>query len=739
MRFEPLAVAALFALPPIAPAQTRRMPPLAPGPWMIGAVARGDTAWNWATLRFAGDSVHGDMGPPQRSVHGVVRGDSIELVQYWDSTSVRARFRGTIRDGRLTGTRLLGARPGAALTDTSAWFATAQPVRSGPPRAISFEPVVFHRRFSGAIAPALHIFPGDTVKTRTIDATGIDWAGTKRSNGGNPETGPFFIEGAMPGDVIAIHLHRVRLNRDFALAGSSIVSGALTPGLARGLPDVPGFDGRWKLDRARGVAMLDKPTPVLAHYEIAVRPMLGCIGVAPAQKQSIRTADSGPFGGNMDYNELREGATVYLTVNEPGALLFVGDGHAVQGDGELTGDALETSMDLEFSVDIVRGITIGGPRADNAEYLMSIGIAGDLQEALRVATADMARWLAGDYKLNSAELASILGTALRYDVADLVGTQISIVAKVPRAVLANLPPAAITPEAYAAELREIIRQAPLLSLESSPILVSPPAVGWELGFVSWLTTDRKGLIYLFQRGNQADPIVVLDRQGRIVRSWGKGLYQTPHSIRLDPDGNVWTTDAKSSIVTKFTPNGRKLLEISVGGVPKDCATAFCGTTDVGFGPRGSVFVADGYRNARILEYTATGRLVREWGHPGTGPGEFQLPHSIVVDEAGIIYVADRENGRVQLFDLEGRYLREWPKYGKTFSLALAPGVIWLATQHRNEPNLAPGWLLKVDRRSGAVVGYVNATGVHGMHAGPGGELLIAPGPERKPQVFRSPH
>ena len=184
--------------------------------------------------------------------------------------------------------------------------------------------------------------------------------------------------------------------------------------------------------------MLEHPTKALERYEISLRPMLGCIGVASAQKQSIRTQDSGPFGGKMDYNELREGTTVYLRVNERGALVFVGDGHAAQGDGELTGDALETSMDVEFSVDIVRDMNTDGPRAENAEYRMSIGIAGDLQEALRVATADMARWLTADYKLNSAELASILGTVLRYDVADMVGVQISIVAKIPRAALAPL-------------------------------------------------------------------------------------------------------------------------------------------------------------------------------------------------------------------------------------------------------------------------------------------------------------
>jgi acetamidase/formamidase len=204
---------------------------------------------------------------------------------------------------------------------------------------------------------------------------------------------------------------------------------------------VEDFDGRWTLDRAAGVARLSKPTPALAGYEIPLRPMLGCIAVAPARGQAIRTQDSGAFGGNMDYNELREGTTVYLTANVPGALLFVGDGHAAQGDGELTGDALETSMDVTFSVELIRGRSMDGPRAESREYLMAIGIAGDLQEALRLATSDMTRWLATDFKLNGAELASVLGTAVKYDIADMVGTQVSVVAKVPRALIAKLRPA----------------------------------------------------------------------------------------------------------------------------------------------------------------------------------------------------------------------------------------------------------------------------------------------------------
>ena len=166
--------------------------------------------------------------------------------------------------------------------------------------------------------------------------------------------------------------------------------------------------------------------------------MLGCVGVAPPGRDVIRTGDSGVFGGNMDYNQIREGTTVYLPVFHDGALLFMGDGHAAQGDGELTGDALETSMEFEFTVDLISEKSIGAPRAENAEYLMAIGIGGSLDQALQRATTEMARWLEGDYKLNSTESAMILGFAVKYDVADLVGTQVSIVAKIPKAALAQL-------------------------------------------------------------------------------------------------------------------------------------------------------------------------------------------------------------------------------------------------------------------------------------------------------------
>jgi DNA-binding beta-propeller fold protein YncE len=248
--------------------------------------------------------------------------------------------------------------------------------------------------------------------------------------------------------------------------------------------------------------------------------------------------------------------------------------------------------------------------------------------------------------------------------------------------------------------------------------------------VSSVATDGRGVIYLLQRGDKADPVIAVNREGRVLRSWGKGMYKIPHSIRIDPSGNVWTVDAESSVILKFTPEGKKLLEIPVGGQPASPKSPFCGTTDIAFGPNRRIFISDGYANARILEYTADGKRVREWGSPGTGPGQFHLPHGVAVDENGVIYVADRENGRIERFDLNGKYLGEWSNLGKTFSLKLSGGALWIGTQPRNQPNGAPGWLMKIDQGTGKVLGYVDSTGHHSIEVTGGGELLTGTRPDR---------
>lgn len=278
-------------------------------------------------------------------------------------------------------------------------------------------------------------------------------------------------------------------------------------------------------------------------------------------------------------------------------------------------------------------------------------------------------------------------------------------------------------------LKALVARTPKLALDKTTFKVQPPQKDWELGFASAVAMSKHGLLYVLHRSEKTDPVLVVDREGRVVRSWGKGMFQIPHSIRIDPAGNIWTVDAASSTIYKFTPKGEKLLEISVGGQPAS-KSGFNGTTDIAFGPRGRLFIADGYGNARVLEYTADGKRVKEWGTPGSGPGQFRLPHGITVDDQGIIFVADRENGRVQRFNLDGRFLGAWEGLGKVFAVTASHGSLWIGTQQRNEPNGAPGWLMELDKRSGKVLGYVDSFGgQHTVNLTPDRELLAGARPD----------
>ena len=310
----------------------------------------------------------------------------------------------------------------------------------GGSRTHKFEPTTFYNYFAWDIAPALHIFPGDTVETKSVDAGGIDENGVRRAPGGNPLTGPFYVEGAWPGDTLVVHLKRLRLNRGTAGSGTGIVPSALGPGYFRNLKMDEHFSGEWSLDREHGVARPAKPSEHMKDYTVPLKPMLGCIGVAPPQQQSFRSGYLGPWGGNMDYREFGEGVTLYFGVNHPGALLFLGDGHAAQGAGELTGDALETSMEFSFSVDLIKGKGLNMPRAENAEYRMASGIANSLPEALQQATTNLSQWLAADYKLTPNEIALVLGTAIQYDVAEVVDPLVHVVARIDKKALASLGP-----------------------------------------------------------------------------------------------------------------------------------------------------------------------------------------------------------------------------------------------------------------------------------------------------------
>ena len=284
----------------------------------------------------------------------------------------------------------------------------------------------------------LRVNPGDTVQTWSVDAGGIDTKGVRRTSGGNPLTGLFYVEGALPGDTLVVHFNRIRLNRDTAISSPLILNSALNPNYVEQRDRVESYNSDWKLDRAAGFASLQKPTETMKDYRVPLAPMLGCVGVAPPAGMQYRTGFLGSFGRNLDYNQLREGITVYLPVYVPGALLFVGDGHATQGAGELTGNALETSMDIEFTVDVQAGGGPANPRLENTEYLMASGIGGSLDEAFRGATTNLVRWLQQMYGLNPAEVSSVLGTAMVYEIAEVVDPQQHVVAEVPKSVLVGL-------------------------------------------------------------------------------------------------------------------------------------------------------------------------------------------------------------------------------------------------------------------------------------------------------------
>jgi DNA-binding beta-propeller fold protein YncE len=189
----------------------------------------------------------------------------------------------------------------------------------------------------------------------------------------------------------------------------------------------------------------------------------------------------------------------------------------------------------------------------------------------------------------------------------------------------------LTPEQKEASdgLRALTKVVPLLPMER---IALKPTV--KLEGISALAADKQGNIYVIHRPTDpnGDPIVVLDAKGKLLRSWGKGMYK---GIRIDADGNIWTLDANLSKVYKFTPEGKQLLEIDVWGIP-DPNRDFCGITDVAFSPTGNghVYIGDGYCNARVIEYDAAGKKIAEWGRRGTGPGEFNVVHGVAIGPDG---------------------------------------------------------------------------------------------------------
>lgn len=410
--------------PSVACAQQRGGVGAVAGEWIFRM--EGDATPQRVTLAAEGDSLRG-------RVYGQRFAATVEGQRLAFAVG-DFRWRGTIRGDTIRG--WLGISP-----DSSRWSATRYRPPATP-RGFTYTPTTWYRELVSTGTPVLRVYSGDTIRTTTVDAGG--WGtgafgarGNKLTRGGNPLTGPFYVEGAQPGDVLVVKLRKVRLNRDWAFSGTSLMDNAIEPSYAAERKPIDA-DDKWVLDTAAGVARLAKPSAALRALTIPLTPFLGVVAVAPGDGVVPSSRDSGPWGGNMEYSQLREGTTVYLPVQAEGAWLYVGDGHAAQGDGELTGDAMETSMDVEFTVEIRRYRFENLTRVESATSLMSIGVAGSLDAAMRRATSDMARWLEQEYKLTSTDAALVMGFALQFDIPDIVPPWVSVVARVRKSALSGV-------------------------------------------------------------------------------------------------------------------------------------------------------------------------------------------------------------------------------------------------------------------------------------------------------------
>ena len=298
-----------------------------------------------------------------------------------------------------------------------------------------FTPTQFHNTFSYAHAPVLKIKPGDRVITQTIDARGFDLQNRKLGERPNPETGPFFVEGAERGDVVVVHIEKIETNRETAWSSSVLAPYVADPAFLRSEGLKEDTTETWKIDRQKGIAWLESSKIRPSRIEVPIRPMLGCFGTAPDGKQAVPTSTPEQFGGNMDYNGMVAGVKLMLPVYEPGALIFLGDGHARQGDGEVVGNALETSMNVEFTVDLIKQKKIGWPRLENDEFIMVLGSARPLMQALQHATTEMQRWLMADYGFDERGSSLLMGHVLEYDIANVVDPHFTVVAKMRKSFL----------------------------------------------------------------------------------------------------------------------------------------------------------------------------------------------------------------------------------------------------------------------------------------------------------------
>lgn len=295
-----------------------------------------------------------------------------------------------------------------------------------------FEPAHYHTAI-GTHEPVLRVADGDTIVTSTVDAGGKDAAGELVTARGNPQTGPFYVDGAGPGDMLAVQLDRLHPNRERGYSATVVAPNVVDPWFVAQLPERQGAE--WRIDHEAGTATLISPVTNVGELELTLAPMLGCFGVAPGGGQAISTATSAEHGGNMDYRGFREGVTAYFPVFVEGALLHLGDGHALQGDGEIVGTGIEISMDVEVTVRVLKAKRIGWPRGESDEFIFTVGNARPLDQCVQHATTEMLRWLDEDYGLDCRSASTLLGQCVQYDLGNVFDPAYTMVCKLAKRYL----------------------------------------------------------------------------------------------------------------------------------------------------------------------------------------------------------------------------------------------------------------------------------------------------------------
>jgi len=290
----------------------------------------------------------------------------------------------------------------------------------------------------GGVAPTHRIKPGTRIVSWSEDCFdgALNRPGQKPSvvltpGRDNPQTGPFYVEGAEPGDTLVIRIDKLTPARDYAVSVASPGFGALkgTDKTAMLGPELPETVWFYTVDRARGTART-RSQDGKQSWEVPLAPFLGCLGVAPAYGEARSTIVPGDFGGNMDCPEVRAGNTVYLGVRVPGALVSFGDGHYAMGDGEIMGTAIEGAMDVEMTVDLLKHRETPWPRIENAEWMMSVGASRPLEDAARVAFKDMVAWVREKTGLSEMDAYEFVSQTARAPIVEMVDPQYTVLVKI---------------------------------------------------------------------------------------------------------------------------------------------------------------------------------------------------------------------------------------------------------------------------------------------------------------------